>query len=311
MFADRIFRTATLFPDSANYAILRPDTRSTLTLRDNAAPSSVGKAGVIVAVYGTDVHKQTNSFQQPKKLRPMINLTDFSALTFDCYGTLIDWESGMIEGLQPLTERADTELSRDEILQAHARHESSQQRQTPAKRYQDLLPIVYRRLAEEWQITTSWDECVAYGQSVKNWPAFPDSPAALQYLKKHYKLVILSNVDNESFAASNEKLQIDFDAIYTAEDIGSYKPDDRNFEYMIDRLKTIGVAKNEVLHTAESLFHDHQPAKRHGLANCWIYRRHAQEGFGATMDPGQQPPYDIRFNSMADLAKAHQAAMLS
>lgn len=238
-----------------------------------------------------------------------MKLTDFKALTFDCYGTLIDWESGMIQGLLPLTSRAPVDLSRDEILQAHARHESSQQLQTPAMRYRDLLPIVYRRLAEEWGLRVSWEECLAYGRSVKNWPAFPDSAEALQYLKEHYKLVILSNVDNESFSASNEKLRVDFDAVYTAEDVGSYKPADRNFRYMLQKLETIGIGKDVILHTAESLFHDHGPANKHGLASCWIYRRHEQEGFGATMTPGEMPRYDFRFNSMADLVKAHQKAV--
>jgi 2-haloacid dehalogenase len=236
-----------------------------------------------------------------------MKLTAFKALTFDCYGTLIDWESGMIEAMKPLTDKVGRALSRDDILEAHARHESSQQLQTPAKLYRDLLPIVYRRLAEEWGVTASWAECVAYGRSVGDWPAFVDSAGALQYLKRHYKLAILSNVDNESFAASNKKLKVDFDAIYTAEDIGSYKPSDRNFDYMLEKLKTLGIEKNEILHTAESMFHDHAPANRHGLASCWIYRRHDQKGFGATVNPAEMPKYDFRFNSMADLVKAHQS----
>ena len=235
-----------------------------------------------------------------------MKLTDFKALTFDCYGTLIDWESGMVEALKPLTRKVGRELSRNEILEAHARHESSQQLQTPAKNYRDLLPIVYKRLAEEWGVTVTWAECVAYGRSVKDWPAFSDSAEALQYLKKHFKLVILSNVDNESFAGSNERLEVDFDAIYTAEECGSYKPSDRNFEYMLNKLETLGIRKHEILHTAESMFHDHGPANRHGLASCWIYRRHDQQGFGATMHPGEMPRYDFRFNSMADLVKAHR-----
>jgi 2-haloacid dehalogenase len=238
-----------------------------------------------------------------------MKLTDFKALTFDCYGTLIDWETGMFEGLKPLTGRLATPPTRDQVLEAHARHESAQQLQTPARLYRDLLPIVYKRLAEEWGLTVTWDECVAYGQSVKNWPAFPDSAEALQYLKRHYKLVILSNVDNESFAASNAKLQVAFDAIYTAEDIGSYKPSERNFDYMLQNLETLGIRKAEVLHTAESMFHDHGPANRHGLASCWIYRRHDKDGFGATMHPGDMPRYDFRFNSMADLARAHREAL--
>ena len=236
-----------------------------------------------------------------------MRLSDFKALTFDCYGTLIDWESGMIAALKPLTEKAGPGLVRDAILEAHARHESAQQRQTPQLRYRDLLAVVYRRLAEEWGVAVAWEDCATYGRSVADWPAFPDTVEALRYLKQHYKLVILSNVDNESFAASNQRLGVAFDAIYTAEDIGAYKPSDRNFDYLLDKISTLGVRKTEILHTAESLFHDHVPARRHGLASCWIYRRHDQEGFGATMDPGEVPEVAFRFNSMAELAAAHRA----
>ena len=144
---------------------------------------------------------------------------------------------------------------------------------------------------------------------VGDWPAFADSAPALQYLKRHYKLVILSNVDNASFALSNRRLQVAFDAIYAAEDIGSYKPDLRNFEYMLENLATLGVKKEEILHTAESMFHDHAPANSMGLRSAWIYRRHADEGFGATRHPGKMPTYDFVFNSMADLVKAHQAEL--
>lgn len=238
-----------------------------------------------------------------------MRLTDFKALSFDCYGTLIDWESGMIEGLRGLTSRVQRPLTRDQILEAHARHESAQQAQTPTKRYCELLPIVYKRLAEEWGVVASTDECETYGLSVRDWPAFVDSPGALQYLKKFYKLIILSNVDNRTFNFSNRKLQVDFDAIYTAEDIGSYKPDSRNFTYMLDRIGDLGLKKKDLLHTAESLFHDHVPANQHGIASCWIYRRHAQQGFGATMNPGKTPKVNFRFDSMADLVKAHQETL--
>jgi len=235
-----------------------------------------------------------------------MKLTDFKVLTFDCYGTLIDWEQGMITALAPLTEKLNPKLSRDTILQMHAHYESTLQAQTPTMLYSQLLATVYKRMAEEWNVTVSWQECVHYGQSVKDWPAFEDSSQALAYLKAHYKLVILSNVDNASFAASNEKLGIPFDAVYVAEDIGSYKPADANFEYMTKMLAQRGINKSQVLHVAESLFHDHVPANRHGYKSCWIYRRHDQNGFGATMDPGEVPPVDFRFNSMAELANAHR-----
>ena len=236
-----------------------------------------------------------------------MKLSDFKALTFDCYGTLIDWESGMIEALKPLTRQTSRALSRDQILEAHARHEASQQSYTPTKLYRDLLPVVYKRLAEEWGVAATHEACVAYGRSIEHWPAFADSPQALQYLKKHFKLAILSNVDNTSFSYSNKKLAVEFDAIYTAEDIGSYKPSSRNFDYMLEKLASLGVAKETILHTAESLFHDHKPANAFGLRSCWIYRRHAEKGFGATLDPGERPRVDFTFDSMAELVKAHQA----
>jgi 2-haloacid dehalogenase len=258
---------------------------------------------------GSTIHPMTSSKSSAPSGRAAAKLTQFKVLTFDCYGTLIDWESGMIEALKPLTSKARRPLERDEILEAHARHESSQQLQTPAKLYRDLLAIVYRRLAEEWGVKTSWSDCAAYGRSIRNWPAFADTAAALQYLKRHYKLAILSNVDNESFSFSNEKLGVDFDAVYTAEDCGAYKPVPGNFDYMLSKLETLGIEKSEILHTAESLFHDHGPANEIGLASCWIHRRHGQKGSGATMALAQPPRYDFRFESLADMVEAHQQAL--
>jgi FMN phosphatase YigB (HAD superfamily) len=118
-------------------------------------------------------------------------------------------------------------------------------------------------------------------------------------------------VDNRTFSRSNARLEVQFDAIYTAEDIGSYKPSDRNFDYMLERMGDLGLEKQDLLHTAESLFHDHGPANRFGIANCWIHRRYQQEGYGATMNPGESPTYDFRFTSMADLVKAHQDCLRS
>ena len=233
-----------------------------------------------------------------------MDLTDFKCLSFDCYGTLIDWEQGILDNLQPLLRRLDAEISRNRVLESHAWHESTQQARTPTKRYSDLLAVVYRRMAEEWNVSVPWSECEAYGASVGSWPAFPDSASALEDLKRHYKLVILSNVDNASFARSNLRLGVEFDAIYTAEDVGSYKPSDRNFDYMLAQLERRGIHRHQVLHVAESLFHDHGPANQFGLANCWIFRRRGKEGFGATRDPGEIAKTDFVFDSMREFAAA-------
>lgn len=129
---------------------------------------------------------------------------------------------------------------------------------------------------------------------------------ALAYLQGFYRLVILSNVDRASFARSNARLGVTFDAIYTAEDIGSYKPDPRNFRHMLDRLADYGHRPDAILHVAQSLFHDHGPAKGCGLASAWIDRRQGSEGWGATPPPEAGAHYDFRFASLAELEAAHR-----
>ncbi|HEX3209148.1 MAG TPA: HAD family hydrolase [Geminicoccaceae bacterium] len=140
-----------------------------------------------------------------------------------------------------------------------------------------------------------------------DWPAFPDSAPALAYLKQHYRLVILSNVDRASFGQSQDRLKVAFDAVYTAQDIGSYKPDPRNFEYLLARLAEQGIAPQQILHTAESLHHDHIPAKRFGLATCWIHRRVGQAGHGATRPPEVEVRPDFRFTTLGAMAAADRA----
>jgi len=236
-----------------------------------------------------------------------MRLHDFRVLTFDCYGTLIDWESGIFAALQPLLAKSGKALSRDAVLEAFARHESAQEEDTPAMIYSDLLAFVHRRLAKEWIVSVPDADHLRFGASVPDWPAFPDSQVALTYLKQHYKLVILSNVDRVSFAGSNRRLGVEFDAVYTAQDIGSYKPNPRNFEYMLSHLATNGFTTADLLHTAQSLFHDHAPAKKFGLASAWIDRRYDQQGWGATTAPPAGTSYEWRFPSLEAMAAAHNA----
>ena len=239
-----------------------------------------------------------------------MKLGDFKVLTFDCYGTLIDWETGILGALAPLVAKARVRPSREEVLETYGAIEFDQERATPAMPYSQLLSFVYKRLAEKWGATVTNEEANIFGASVPDWPAFADTVDALAYLKRHYRLVILSNVDRISFRSSNARLKVEFDAIYTAQDIGSYKPDMRNFEYLLRRLREdFGLEKSDVLHTAQSLFHDHEPAQRLGLASAWIDRRHAQEGWGATKAPADTPAYDFRFESMGALAEAHRKEM--
>lgn len=237
-----------------------------------------------------------------------MQLTDFEALSFDCYGTLIDWETGIYAALQGLRGRAGVPDDRDRVLEAFARHESRQQAETPSMLYPDLLATVYGALADEWGVAVNDDAARAFGRSVPDWPAFADSAAALAYLKQHYRLIILSNVDRASFQRSNAKLGVAFDAVYTAQDIGCYKPNPEAFRYLIRRVaEDLGIANERILHTAQSLFHDHLPAVRLGLATNWIDRRGDRAGHGATMAPAEPVQVDFHFPSLADFALHHRA----
>lgn len=230
-----------------------------------------------------------------------MKLTDFKALTFDCYGTLIDWGTGLFEALQPLLSRSHAAPSRREVLETFGRHEFAQERETPGMIYSDLLAQVHRRLTREWGLSASEPEHRRFGESVPNWPAFEDSRASLEYLKQHYKLVILSNVDRTSFAGSCVKLGVQFDEVITAQDVGSYKPDLRNFHYLLDHLDKRGLSKQQILHTAQSLLHDHVPANALGIANAWIERPQ-----NATASPEMMPAFNFRFASLAQMVEAHR-----
>jgi 2-haloalkanoic acid dehalogenase type II len=238
-----------------------------------------------------------------------MKLTDFGVLTFDCYGTLIDWETGLYAAMQPLLTKGGITLESDAVLERFADRESAQEKATPRMLYCDMLAEVHRQLADDWGVAMTETEHQRFGASVGDWPAFPDSVAALQYLKQHYKLVILSNVDRNSFAGSNRRLGVAFDAIYTAQDVGSYKPDPANFRYLLEHLAALGHAKDDILHTAQSLYHDHATAKQFGLASAWINRRFGKPGWGATRPAPAGAAYDFRFVSMEEMAQAHRAEL--
>jgi 2-haloacid dehalogenase len=236
----------------------------------------------------------------------MPRLSDFEVLTFDCYGTLIDWETGICQALAPWLEAQGSHVGRERILAAFAGAEAPQQQATPDMLYPELLARVHGAVAEQLGVAPDPEAAAVFGRSIADWPAFPDSAAALAYLKQHYQLVILSNIDRASFAQSNRRLGVEFDAVYTAQDIGSYKPDARNFEYMLARLGERGIAPRQILHTAESLYHDHLPAKRCGLATCWIHRRAGKSGHGATRAPEVAVTPDFRFATLGEMAEAHR-----
>jgi 2-haloacid dehalogenase len=225
----------------------------------------------------------------------------FDALTFDCYGTLIDWETGILTGLRAALAPHGVDGKDDELLEPYAEAEARLE-SGPYLRYREILAGGLRSIATGLGATVTDAEAAAFGGSVTDWPAFPDSSAALAQLKTRFRLGVLTNCDDDLFAASNERLGVQFDWIVTAQQVGSYKPNERNFATLFERLAADGVGRERILHVAQSLFHDHAPAKRLGMTTVWIDRRHDRPGTGATPQADAKP--DATFTSMADFAAA-------
>jgi len=231
-------------------------------------------------------------------------LHNFEAISFDCYGTLIDWETGILNELQPWLAQADKHLPPDEILEAYGAVELAQERADPTALYPEILKRTFQCLAVEFEMSESEEEAVRFSKSIERWPAFGDAPKALSELKRHFKLFVLSNVDRSSFAHSAEKLGVEFDGVFTAEEIGSYKPDPRNFDFLINRLHEQGIEKDKLLHAAQSVTHDILPGRKAGLKTAWIHRRYNKPGWGATAPPDKNVEADFLFTSLAAFASA-------
>lgn len=234
----------------------------------------------------------------------MLDLKRFTTLTFDCYGTLIDWEQGIVNAMQPILRAHGIEQTDEQVLTLFSELESATQH--PYKRYREVLALVLDQFAERYGFTPSGSERDSFSGSVVDWPAFPDSRESLQSLSRHYDLVILSNVDDDLFLGSAEKLEAPFHAVITAQQVGSYKPDPHNFQHMLTRLDR---PKDEILHVAQSLFHDIAPANDIGLTTVWINRRQGRDGTGAT--PPQEATPDLELPDMATLARLADEASAS
>ncbi|KAF2034154.1 HAD-like protein [Setomelanomma holmii] len=252
-----------------------------------------------------------------------VTLTSFKALSFDVYATLIDWETGIFDVLSPLNDRLPPEHpckgDRKTLLQMYTRLEGELEHQHPDMRYNSLLGLVYKAIATELEVVDAISddqmtkEMDAFGNSVGSWPAFPDTVAALRTLGKYYKLVILSNVDNENIEQTRTGPldSTHFDAIYTAQEIGSYKPDLRNFEYMVEHAKKeMGIGREQILHTAQALRHDHVPAKKAGLATCWIERRGDEAVIGGKIADFVNGEIELafRYETLGAMAEAVEKA---
>jgi putative hydrolase of the HAD superfamily len=237
-----------------------------------------------------------------------MDLTKYEALSFDCYGTLIDWEAGVLGVLRPWATACRLDVDDDHLLGAYGDHESAAEREQPAALYPSILAEAFRRTGRSLGVAVDESWATRLGDSVPDWPAFPDSSVALAALAQHYRLIIVSNVHRAGFAASNVHLRGDFAAIITAEDVGAYKPADNHFVTLDRTLVELGIEGDRLLHVAQSLFHDHVPARRRGLTSIWINRRHDRPGWGATPEPSEEYSYSLEFISMDDFATAVNAA---
>jgi 2-haloacid dehalogenase len=217
----------------------------------------------------------------------------YEVVSFDCYGTLIDWESGIVSGLRPVLANHGVEATDEEILTLHAETEHRlQSSSTPGSyvKYRDVLGEEVREAGRRWGFEPDPSEVGALADSLRNWRPFPDTVEALRRLKSRYRLAIISNVDDGLFALTACHLEVEFDWIVSAEQAGTYKPSTNNFEVAMGRM---GVAPERLLHAAESLFHDVVPARELGLSTVWVHRRAGKEGFGATPPADAEPDFVV------------------
>ncbi|MBU0983267.1 MAG: haloacid dehalogenase type II, partial [candidate division Zixibacteria bacterium] len=221
-----------------------------------------------------------------------MNYDRFEVLTFDCFGTLIDWETGILNALRPLLASHEVATTDDQLLETYALIEAALESQAYMP-YRKILQHLVVRLGEALGFTPEVTQITTLVDSFGDWPAFPDTVDALHTLKTRYKLAIVSNVDDDLFALTNKTLATDFDHVVTAAQAEAYKPSPAMFELATN---TIGVPRDRILHVAQSLFHDHVPAKKRGFTTCWINRRHLTGGAGATPPATARP--DVEFPDM-------------
>jgi len=225
----------------------------------------------------------------------MLNFRAYEAMTFDCYGTLIDWESGILRTLRAFRDAHGVDAGDDELLACYSRAEVYAQNR-PYRPYRTVLRDTMRTIAQLLGVGGAFDED-ALVNSLPTWEPFPDTVASLAALKHRFRLGVISNVDDDLFAHTAERLATAFDWVVTAEQVGSYKPSQRNFRRALD---VMGIPMQRVLHVAQSKFHDIAPAQAMGWSTVWVNRRHGRPGSGATQ----------RFAATADLTVPDLATLV-
>ena len=219
----------------------------------------------------------------------MIDFTQFEVITFDCYGTLIDWESGILSAMRPMLEERGVDLGDDELLEMYSQFESEAQKGKYVS-YKKNLQTVVLKFAMKYDFIPLPAEGDAISDSIKNWLPFEDTVDALKTLKEHYKLAIISNIDDDLFEATAKHLDVEFDWVITAQQVQAYKPSIRNFTFAFDKMS---VSAGKILHVAQSLYHDVAPAKSLGLKTVWVNRREGMTGTGATPHQDVKPDLEI------------------
>ena len=219
----------------------------------------------------------------------MLEFGRFRAISFDCYGTLIDWETGILAALRTVLDRHGIASSDNRLLELFALAESEAERQ-PYRPYKEVLRRVMRRLAGELGFTPSAAEEECLVESVPQWTPFPDAVQALRQLKTRFRLLVISNIDDDLFQATGRHLGVEFDIVTTAEQVRSYKPETAHFTATLDRL---ALPPETLLHVAQSLFHDIAPARRLGLSTVWVNRRAGKTGAGATPAATARPDLEV------------------
>lgn len=228
---------------------------------------------------------------------PTIDPAGFDLLTFDCYGTLVDWETGIIDTVRPLCASSRTPPTDAQVLAAFANAEHAVQAER-YRTYREVLALTLARMAPPLGFHATPARCDDFAASVADWPPFSDTTRALHRLGAHYRLGIVSNVDDDLFAATGKRLGTDFDWIVTAEQVGSYKPATAHFEEMARRS---AIPRARTLHIAQSPFHDIAPASALGYATVHVDRPSRGAGSGATPPADARP--DATVPDMASLAE--------
>jgi len=219
----------------------------------------------------------------------MIDFRRFELLSFDCYGTLVDWEAGIVSALRPVLAAHGLAPDDEEILFLYAAAESRLESDTYLP-YAEILRRVVDELGASLGFRATGAERDALLHSLADWPLFPDTVAALRALAGRYRLTVISNIDHDLFAATARRLEVPFDAVVTAQEARAYKPSPVVFEYAEKRF---GVARDRWLHVAQSLYHDVAPAGALGLTTVWVNRRAGRPGSGATPPSEARPDLEV------------------